>query len=311
LSEAGGLFALLTLNKINNRRMENPITETTPLTENDCFYLMDRNKDFFTYPLHKHEEMELNFVEHCEGAQRIVGDSIETLGPYDLVLLGSGLEHNWSQYNCESHTIHEITIQFSRDMLGEQFLSKNQVAGIRAMLDNAKRGIAFDLSAIMRVYDKLTKITEAQPGFYRVLRLLEILYELSLTENYHLLASKSFANVKNMPDNQRVRRVEEYIDAHFTSEIRLKTLADLAGMTPAAFSRYFRTQTGRTISDYIIELRLGHAARNLVDSTKSIAEICYECGFNNISNFNRIFKKKKGCAPSTFRDNYHKSKIII
>ena len=144
-----------------------------------------------------------------------------------------------------------------------------------------------------------------------LLRLLEILYELSLTENYHLLASKSFANVKNMPDNQRVRRVEEYIDAHFTSEIRLKTLADLAGMTPAAFSRYFRTQTGRTISDYIIELRLGHAARNLVDSTKSIAEICYECGFNNISNFNRIFKKKKGCAPSTFRDNYHKSKIII
>ncbi|MCR4921466.1 MAG: AraC family transcriptional regulator [Bacteroidaceae bacterium] len=287
------------------------LIETTPLTDSDCFYLMDRNKELFTYPLHKHEEMELNFVEHCEGARRTVGDSIEELGQYDLVLLGSGLEHNWSQYNCESHAIHEITIQFSRDMLGEHFLAKNQVAGIRAMLDNAKRGIAFDLPAIMRVYDKLTKITEAQPGFYRVLRLLEILYELSLTENYHLLASKSFANVKNTPENQRIRRVEEYIDANYTREIRLKTLSDMAGMTPAAFSRYFRTQTGRTISDYIIDLRLGHAARDLVDGRKSIAEICYECGFNNISNFNRIFKKKKGCAPSTFRDNYHKSKIII
>ena len=288
-----------------------PITETTPLTENDCFYLVDRNKDFFTYPLHKHEEMELNFVEHCEGARRTVGDNIEVLGQYDLVLLGSGLEHNWSQHNCVSNSIHEITIQFSRDMLGEQFLAKKQVAGIRAMLDNAKRGIAFDLSAIMRVYDKITRITESQPGFYRILRMLEILYELSLTENYHLLASKAFSNVKNMPENRRVRRVEEYIDEHYTGEIRLATLSKLVEMTPAAFSRFFRAQTGKTVSDYIIDLRLAHAARNLIDGDSSIAEICYQCGFNNISNFNRIFKKKKGCSPSTVRENYHKSKIVI
>jgi AraC-like DNA-binding protein len=291
--------------------MEKVITEKSPLTDDDFFYLVDRNKESFTYPLHKHEEMELNFVEHCEGARRIVGDSIETLGRYDLVLLGSGLEHNWSQHNCESNSIHEITIQFSRELMGEQFLAKNQLTGIRALLENAKRGIAFDLSAIMKVYDKITRITEAQPGFYRVLKLMEILYVLSLEENYHLLASKSFANVKNTPENQRVRKVEEYIDAHFQGEVRLKTLSDIAGMTPAAFSRYFRMQTGKTVSDYIIELRLGYAARQLVDTTTSIAEICYDCGFNNISNFNRIFKKKKGCSPSTFRENYHKSKIII
>lgn len=291
--------------------MEKVITEKSPLTDDDFFYLVDRNKESFTYPLHKHEEMELNFVEHCEGARRIVGDSIETLGSYDLVLLGSGLEHNWSQHNCESNSIHEITIQFSRELMGEQFLAKNQLTGIRALLENAKRGIAFDLSAIMKVYDKITRITEGQPGFYRVLKLMEILYILSLEENYHLLASKSFANVKNTPENQRVRKVEEYIDAHFQGEVRLKTLSEIAGMTPAAFSRYFRMQTGKTVSDYIIELRLGYAARQLVDSSTSIAEICYDCGFNNISNFNRIFKKKKGCSPSTFRENYHKSKIII
>lgn len=291
--------------------MEKVITEKSPLTDDDFFYLVDRNKESFTYPLHKHEEMELNFVEHCEGARRIVGDSIETLGSYDLVLLGSGLEHNWSQHNCESNSIHEITIQFSRELMGEQFLAKNQLTGIRALLENAKRGIAFDLSAIMKVYDKITRITEGQPGFYRVLKLMEILYILSLEENYHLLASKSFANVKNTPENQRVRKVEEYIDAHFQGEVRLKTLSEIAGMTPAAFSRYFRMQTGKTVSDYIIELRLGYAARQLVDTSTSIAEICYDCGFNNISNFNRIFKKKKGCSPSTFRENYHKSKIII
>ena len=104
------------------------ITEITPLGEKDCFLMVDRDKDAFTYPLHKHEEMELNFVEHCDGARRIVGDSIEVLGKYDLVLVGSGLEHMWDQYDCQSHSIHEITIQFPPDLLGEQFLQKNQLS---------------------------------------------------------------------------------------------------------------------------------------------------------------------------------------
>lgn len=287
------------------------ITEVTPLSDRDIFYMMDRDKEAFTYPLHKHEEMELNFVENCDGARRIVGDSTEVLGKYDLVLVGSGLEHSWDQYNCQSQSIHEITIQFPYDLLGEQFLAKNQLSSLRALFENAKRGIAFELPAIMELYSKLTHITSAQPGFYRVLSLLEILYELSLQNNYHLLASKSFTNVKNAHENRRVRKVEEHIDKNFKSEIRLKTLAEIAGMTPAAFSRFFRTRTGKTVSDYIIDIRLGHAARMLVDTPTNVADICLECGFNNISNFNRIFKKKKGCSPTAFRDNYHKNKIVI
>ena len=291
--------------------MNKAITEKTPLSEKDLFYMVDREKEAFTYPLHKHEEMELNFVEHCDGARRIVGDSIEVLGKYDLVLVGSGLEHTWDQYDCKSHSIHEITIQFPPDLLGEQFLAKKQLSSLRALFHNAKRGIAFELSTIMELYGKIIGITQSQPGFYRMLKLLEILYELSLQENYHLLASQSFSNVKNMPETLRVRKVEEFIDTNFKKEIRLKTLADIAEMTPAAFSRYFRTKTGKTVSDYIIDIRLGHAARQLVDSTNSVADICYECGFNNISNFNRIFKKKKGCSPTAFRENYHKRKIIV
>ncbi len=291
--------------------MDKIITEVTPLSEKDCFYLIDREKDAFTYPLHRHEEMELNFVRNCDGARRIVGDSIEVLGKYDLALVGGELEHTWDQYDCRSKSIHEITIQFPSDLMSEQFLAKNQLTSMRVMFENAKRGIAFEMPAILEVYSKLTNLTNAQPGFYRVLGLLEILYELSLQENYHLLASKSFASVKNTPENRRVRQVEEFIDENYKKEIRLKQLSDIAGMTPAAFSRYFRTHTGKTVSDYIIDIRLGHAARSLVDSNSSVAEICYECGFNNISNFNRLFKKKKGCSPTAFRENYHKNKIVI
>ena len=298
--------------------MQTVITEITPLTEQDSFYMFDHLKEAYDYPLHKHVELELTLMENCTGVRRVVGDSIETCQQFDLALIGSNLEHAWEQVPGEplvdvaaGRKVREYVVQFSPDLLGEQFLAKSQMASLQQLLENAKRGIAFELPAIMELYGKITNITTAQPGFYRMLSLLEILYELSLQDNYHLLASKTFANVKNQPESRRVRNVEEYIDQHFQQEIRLKTLSDIAGMTPAAFSRFFRTRTGKTVSDYIIDTRLGYASRLLVDSHTNVAEICYSCGFNNISNFNRIFKKKKGCSPTAFRDNYHKSKIII
>lgn len=291
--------------------MEKIITEITPLEEKDCFYLVDRNKDSFTYPLHKHEELELNFVENCTGARRIVGDSIEVLGQYDLALIGSNLEHAWEQNICKAQKVREITIQFEPNLFGETLLSKSQMKSIQQLLDNAQNGIAFGMSAIMKIYTRLEEITHIQSGFYRVIKLLEILYELSTDEDYHKLASSSFANVLSNTESRRVRKVEEYIDVNYKQEVRLQTLAELAGMTASAFSRFFKLRTGKTVQEYIIDVRIGHAARQLVDSTKSIAEICIDCGFNNISNFNRIFKKKKGCSPSLFRDNYYKNKVIV
>ena len=106
-------------------------------------------------------------------------------------------------------------------------------------------------------------------------------------------------------------KVKNFIAKNYMDEIRLGTLADIAGMSPSAFSRFFKLHTGRTLSDYVIDMRLGYASRMLVDTSKSVAEICYECGFNNLSNFNRIFKKKKDCSPTEFRENYHKTRIII
>jgi transcriptional regulator GlxA family with amidase domain len=108
-----------------------------------------------------------------------------------------------------------------------------------------------------------------------------------------------------------VQKVQEYINAHYKEEIRLNELAGLVKMTPVAFSRFFKLRTGEALTDYIIALRLGHAARLLVDSTMSISEICYASGFNNISNFNRIFKKRKNCSPKEFRENYQKKKVVV
>lgn len=291
--------------------MSRIITEITPLQVEDCFYLIDRYKVCFTYPIHKHTEIELNFVQNCKDARRVVGDSIEELGECDLALIGGGLEHAWEQHECHSNRLREITIQFSPDLLGENFLGKNQLSSIRNLLDKAKRGVAFDMCTIMKVYSMLDDITHTQPGFYRVMKLLSILYELSVSESCHTLSSTSFAHTRTSSDSRRVQKVEEFIDKNYNQDIRLQQLADMVGMTPTAFSRFFKLRTGKTISDYIIDIRLGVASRKLVDSTMSVAEICYDCGFNNVSNFNRIFKRKKGCSPKNFRENYRKNKIVV
>lgn len=112
--------------------MSEVLTEITQLSELDCFHIVERHKTEFTYPLHRHREFELNFVEHGAGVRRIVGDSMETIGDYDLALIAAeNLEHVWEDGNCKSPDIREITIQFSPDFLGDGILAKNQFDSIR------------------------------------------------------------------------------------------------------------------------------------------------------------------------------------
>lgn len=295
-----------------NTQSSHIIREITPLSDKDCFYIAERYKTEFTYPIHNHAEYELNFTEHAAGVKRIVGDSTEIIGDYDLVLItGKELEHVWEQHECTSKQIREITIQFSSDLFFKSFINKNQFDSIRRMLEQAQKGLCFPMSAILKVYSLIDKLASEEQGFYAVIKFLSILYELSLCSEARTLSSSSFAKIGITSDSRRVQKVQDYINEHYREEIRLNQLADIAGMTPVSFSRFFKIRTGKNLSDYIIDIRLGFAARLLVDSTESIAEICYDCGFNNLSNFNRIFKKKKGCVPKEFRENYRKKKVVI
>lgn len=297
---------------LRHHSMKNIITEITPLRPDDCFYLVDRYKTQFDYPIHIHREIEINFIENCEGVRRIVGDSVETVGKYDLAMIGPWQEHVWEQHECQSPLIHEITIQFMPDMLGETFLNKTQLRSISGLLQRASHGVAFGMDAIMRNYTVLQEITREQSGFSRVLRLLELLHLLAEEEDCRMLASSSFSPGKeSASERSRIHKVQDYVNTHFSKEIRLETAAAMIFMSPSSFSRYFKLCTGRTFSEYIIEIRLGNAARMLADTTRPIQEICYECGFNNISNFNRTFRRHRGCAPSEFRDFYRKTRVII
>jgi len=289
------------------------IREVTPLSERDCFYIADRHKTEFTYPIHSHQEFELNFIVHADGVKRIVGDSIETIGEYDLVLIASkDLEHVWEQHLCKAKNIREITIQFSPDLFFSNFIDKNQFESIRKMLQKAQRGLCFPMTAIMKVYQLLDQLSGEKNGFYAVINFLTILYELSLfTDEASVLSSSAYAKIGVYSDSHRIQKIQKYINDNYKEEIRLSKLSDLIEMTPVAFSRFFKLRTGRGLSDYIIDIRLGHATRLLLDTMMTVSEICYESGFNNLSNFNRIFKKKKGCSPKTFRENYRKKKQVV
>lgn len=286
--------------------------EITPLAEKDLLYIADRYKKEFTYPIHKHDVFELNFVEHASGVRRIVGDNSEVIGDYDLVLITStDLEHVWMQNTCTSTNIHEITVQFIFDLSEDSLFAKNPFRSIYRMLNMARHGLVFPMDAIMQVYTPLLELSSVKDGYTAFMRFIDILHTMSKCEGMRTLAATSYAKVNLGEDSHRILKVKDYIDNNYMDEIKLKTLAGIACMSDAAFSRFFKLHTGRTVSDYIIEIRLGYASRMLVDTDKTVADISFQCGYNNLSNFNRVFKRKKGCSPTEFREYYHKTKVIV
>lgn len=291
---------------------EGIIHEITPLMKTDALYIADRHKKNFTYPMHVHDAYELNFVAHAGGVKRIVGDSSEVIGDYDLVLITNyNLEHTWEQNACKSDDIHEITVQFDFMDENNELFSRNSFKAIGRMIEKARRGLCFPMDTIMKVYDKIISLSTIKDGFYASMRFMGILYELSKSTDARMLASESYSKVVPDDDSKRILKVKEYISNNYREELRLSTLSSIANMSESAFSRYFKLHTGRTLTQYIIDVRLGYATRQLVDTQNSVAEISFNCGFNNLSNFNRIFRQKKQCSPTEFRNTYRTSRIII
>jgi AraC-like DNA-binding protein len=243
----------------------------------------------------------LNFIQNAKSARRVIGDHIEDIDELELVLVGSNLQHAWFTHHCKSKEIREITIQFHKDLFDEKLLRRNQLSFIRTMLDKSLRGILFSKETTQQLAPRIMELNQKQ-GFDSVLELMSILHDLSISRNMRILSDASFNNTEQYTYNsRRIEKTLEYMNHNFDKPITLNEVARLANMSDAAFSRFFKQRTGNTFIDSLTEIRLGHASRMLIDTTQSIAEVAYHCGFNNISNFNRIFKKKKSCTPKDFR----------
>lgn len=279
------------------------LREITPLTQNDCFSVFARSKKDFDFPLHFHEEFELNFIRNAGGAKRIIGDHVEEITDMELVLVGPNLQHGWFTNNCKGKIIKEITIQFHRDLFDEKFLQRNQMSFIRGLFQHSIRGVLFSNATALAIMPRIKQLTEKH-GFDSVLELLSILHDLSTSRNIRTLSDTSFNKETPYYNSRRIEKIMVYVNNNFSQNISLNDAAKIAGMTEVSLSRFFKLRTGKTFVDTLNEVRLGHASRMLIDTTDSINEVAYKCGFNNMSNFNRIFKKKKDSTPKEFRHSY-------
>jgi AraC-like DNA-binding protein len=272
------------------------VREITPLSEDDFFIVLDHHNAKFDFPIHYHPEFELNMVLNSRG-KRIIGDSIQNYDDLDLVLIGPNTPHAWAGNEPSARV---VTIQFHSDFLEEKILGRKLMFPIRELLEKSSRGILFSKETATHMKNRVLKLSENQ-DFDSFLEFFSILYDLSISRNQKVLATPSYVGQFNITKSRRIEKVNDYIQQNLHQNIRIKEVADIVNMSETAFSHFFKKRTHRSFSDYIADLRVGNAARQLIETEKNISEICYDCGFNNSSNFNRIFKKKQGLTPSEFR----------
>lgn len=285
--------------------------EITPLTSNDCFLVFSRTKSKFDFPLHYHEEFELNFIEDAPGVQRIVGNSIEFIKESELVLIGSNVPHGWFNTDKKAlHDIREITVQFHKDLFDAKFLDRNQMGRIRVMLEQSQHGISFPPETIRSVRENLAALSRKN-GFDSFIGLVSILHQLSLAKDVRTLSSLALADENVTHESRRMEKIIHYLKHNYQEKITLEEVTEAVSMTVISFSRFIKKRTGKTFTEFLNDIRLSHACRLLIDTQQPIAELSYKCGYNNLSYFNRIFKRRYKITPKEFRDAYSGTRTFV
>ena len=288
---------------------ENIHREITQLTPKDSFLVYDRVKDDFDFPIHFHPELELNYIKNGKGVRRIVGDHIEEIPDIELVLVGPNLPHVWELHACECKKIHEITIHINNDLLDDKLLDRKIFKPIKDMIARSYHGILFSEKTAKEMAPRLKKLSKIA-GIDYYLEFVSILYDLSNSRNQRMLST--FVSQKKEFDNSsKIKIVYDYIQANFQNKISLNEISELINMSPISFNRFIKNRTGKTFVNYVNCTRISYATRLLLEEELTIGEISYKCGFNNIANFNRIFKKTKNCTPSEFKNEFNGIKRVL
>ncbi len=272
--------------------------EIIPIADEDLFVVLNHPDAKFDYPVHYHSEYEINLVMNTLG-ERVVGDSVRKFGELDLVMTGPNVLHAWRGEIVEGN--HVITIQFMEGLRDLPIMNKRLFAPIKQLLADSQRGISFSNQSTILIKEKIIHLTQTK-GFQSVLEFFSILYELAMAD-YTILTSSQYntADVVMTSKSRRIAKVCAYIEKKCYDSISLSEVSSLVGMSESAFSHFFKKKTGKTFIDYLNNLRIAKACQLLAETSNTIAEICYSSGFNNLSNFIRMFKKRKGMTPNEYR----------
>ncbi len=254
---------------------------------------------------HFHPEIELTHIVQSSGT-RFVGDSIEEFEAGELILLGSNLPHVWKNdtgyFSPESFMrVESQVVQFLPDCFGIDFLSLKEMEGIRRLFEKAKRGIRIEGKAKEKVLKLMTQLLESTSGIQRIGLFLNIFEIIADSEEIVLLSSEGFLDSYHRFDADTINRVYEFTLSQFNRRILIREAAAIANMSVANFCRFFKNHTQKTYVQFLTEVRIGYACRMLIENKKSIQQIASDCGFHNLSNFNRAFRLLKNRKPTAYR----------
>jgi AraC-like DNA-binding protein len=256
---------------------------------------------------HYHAEVELVLIIKGSGRQ-FIGDNIHHFKPGDMILLGSNLPHLWRSDEKflkprSKLKVEAIVIHFMQDCFGEAFLKLPENKALLQLMDKARMGVRVKNQTRRYVSELMQKLLVAKNS-ERIILLLQILQAIAHSRQTKTVCSPGLQFVYNPTETERMNAIYQYIMTHFSGEITLAQVAKVAHISPHSFCRYFKSRIKKTFSKFLLEVRIGHACKLLAESHKSVAEICYDCGFNNFSNFNRHFKTQTGKTPLMHRKYY-------
>jgi len=266
---------------------------------NDSIYIKEINASQLADQFHFHNAYEIALIIKSSG-KRIIGDSIENFTDGDLVLLGLHVPHVSYYSNEKSSTIQALVIYFNPDWLTENHLNSPNLAKLRKLLEDMQRGIKVLGKAKKKVVKDMYKLKKGK-GLERIITILDILQIISKSGEYKCLASEGYSSSYDQRGLKRIDEIYKYVLNNFSKKIKLENIAAIANITPTAFCKYFKSKTQKTFSNFVNEIRIGYACKLLCNEDLNISEVCYECGFNNLTNFYRNFKQITKMIPSEYK----------
>lgn len=258
---------------------------------------------------HFHPELELIYFLKSTGT-RYVGNSIGNFEEGELYLIGGNVPHlfrNHREYydeKGETEAVDLIVVKFEPDFLGDRFRELPEVKRLQVLLENANRGLKFSKAASYLVHTHIMGLVRAT-ALSRIVGLLKILDILSVSENYEFLCSNGFDNSYKKNEKERMAKIISYLNENFENKIELESVASIAHMAPNAFCRYFKKKTHKSFIQYLNEIRVGNACKLLIEGDLQITTICYQSGFNTVTNFNRQFKALMNMTPTQYMKQYN------
>ena len=275
-------------------------TDITSL-HNSRLSVIEKDEDCFNPAFHFHPEMELVLIKEGHG-RRIIGNKIDSFEKGDMAFIGSNLPHIWLNDDMSvNRKARSVVVHFRKEIFGQEFYELKETRELAAFFQMASRGIQVSGATRDKISRKLD-ILVTQRGFRRILLLLEILHTLATCPDIHCITGDAYNPDEKEETGDRLSEVYKYVQNNFSNDISLSDIARIANLTPQSFCRFFKKRSNKHFFEYLNEVRISKACEMLIGSRAPVSEIAYYCGYNTVSNFNKLFKEATGLTPGQFRD---------